>query len=184
MRYSKQHDKIVTWIENSATTPCILSGSFGTDYYDPTASGWSSSFFIIGQIEDANDPATTYTFTVTGIGARSGGINGFQVNLTHPSEFDSPSKDIRIVLSATKSLGILQSDSTIAKINGFGTIVNNFKCGAIKTNPINPNNPTCTGVTKYLDVRSNTCVSACGSKHIGLSSVNSYLCVTPSECIN
>ena len=121
-RYCKEHDKTVTWIENSATTHCTLTGSFGTDFFDPAKSEWSSSSFFIQQIEDANNPGTTYTFTVTGLGATSGGINSLQVNFTQPGEFDTPSKDLRIVLNASKSFGILQSDSTIAKITGNATV--------------------------------------------------------------
>jgi hypothetical protein len=147
-----------------------LNGSFGTDYYDPKKSEWSSSSFFIQQIEDANNPGMTYSFTVTGIVALSGGINSFQVNFTQPGEFDAPTKDLRIVLNDSKSFGILQSNLTMAKITGTA-IVNNFKC-----------NTTCTGATKYFDVSSNTCVSSCGLKYIGISSAKGNLCLTPSQC--
>jgi hypothetical protein len=150
-----------------------LTGSFGTDYYDPTKSEWSSSSFFVPQIQDANNLAKTFTFTITGLGATPGGTNGFQLNFTKLSEFGGSSKDLKIVLNASKMFGVLQTDSTIAKITENGTTVNNFNCGAYKS---------CTGATKYLDVSSNTCVSACGSKYIGISSAKGDLCLTPSQC--
>jgi hypothetical protein len=171
-RYCKEHDKTVTWIDNSATTPCTLTGSFGTEIFIPTMSEWSSSSFFIKQIEDANNPATTYTFTVTGLGAPWARIDSFQLNFTQASEFDEPAKDLRIVLNASKSFGGLHIDQSIAKITGNTTIINSFKCGA----------EACTGATKYRDVSSNTCLSSCGSKYIGISSAKGYLCLTPSQC--
>jgi hypothetical protein len=72
----------VTFTDNTATTPCTLTGSFGSDYFDPTKSEWSSSTFFIQQIQDANNLATAYMFTVTGLGATPAGINSFQVNFT------------------------------------------------------------------------------------------------------
>ena len=168
LRYCKETDRTVTFTDDSATTACTLTGSFGSDYFDPTKSEWSSASFIIGQIEDANNPATTFTFTVNGLGATSQGINAFQVSLTQPSEFDGPSKDLRIVLSASKTFGYLQSMSAMAKITGTATL-SNFNCG-------------CTGATPYRDVSSNTCVSACGSKYTGISSMNAQSCLTSAEC--
>jgi hypothetical protein len=139
-------------------------------------SEWSSSSFFIKKIQDANNHATTYTFILTGLEATPGGINGFQVNFTKPGEFDSASKDLNIVLNASKSFGITQNESVMAKIQGFGTTVNNFNCQVMQTNQ------TCTGGTRFLDVSSNTCVSSCGSKYIGLSSAKGDLCLTPSQC--
>jgi hypothetical protein len=163
----------VTLNDNSGTTPCTLIGSFGSDYFDPTKSEWSGASFIIQQIEDANNPATTFSFTVTGLGALSGGINGFQLNFTQLSEFSAPSRDLKIVFDASKSFGYLQSASAMAKITGNATI-NNFHCA--------PANQACTGATKYLDFNTDTCVSSCGSEYIGHSSAKGALCLTPSQC--
>ena len=170
LRYCKEREKTVTFTDNSAATPCTLTGSFGSDYFNPTKSEWSSSAFLIENIVDSNILAKAFTFTVTGLGATPAGLNSFQVNFTQPNEFDAHSKDLNIVLSACKSFGVLQTDSTVAKITGTATI-NNFKC-----------NPTCTGATKYLDVDINTCVSACGSQYIGISSAKGSLCLTQSQC--
>jgi hypothetical protein len=62
---------------------------------------------LIQQILDANNLAKTFTFIVTGLGAMPGGINSFQVDFTQPGEYDAPSKDLKILLSPSKSFGIL-----------------------------------------------------------------------------
>jgi hypothetical protein len=89
-------------------------------------SEWSISSFFIQQIEDANNPATTFTFTLSGLEAAPGGINSFGVNFTQSSEFDAPTKDLRIVLNASKSFGGLHIDQSMAKITGNTTIINSF----------------------------------------------------------
>ena len=137
MRYCKEHDKTVYWIDTSAITPCTLTGSFDSDYYDLKKSEWSSSTFFIQQIGDANDLGTTFTFTVAGLVATARGINGFQLNFTQPSEFDAPSKDLKIVLRASKSFGYLYSASAMAKITGNATVTN-FKCGFSSPLPTPP----------------------------------------------
>ena len=100
MRYCKEHDRRVNFTDNTASSTCTLTGSFGTDYYDPTKSEWSSSAFFIYQIFDASNSVTAFTFTVTGLGATSGGINNFQVNFTQTDEFVARSYDLQIVLKA------------------------------------------------------------------------------------
>jgi hypothetical protein len=62
---------------------------------------------LIQQILHAKNLARTFTFTVTGLGAMPAGINSFQVDFTQPGEFDAPSKNLKIVLSPSKSFGIL-----------------------------------------------------------------------------
>jgi hypothetical protein len=102
--------------DNSATTPCTLIGKLDRVFYDATKSEWSSSSFFIQQIQDLNNPATTFTFTVTGLGARCGIISRFQVNLTEPGEFVAPPYDLQIVLNASKSFGYTTSPWPWVKI--------------------------------------------------------------------